>query len=55
MGFVGFGGSCELWLPAEAQVMVAPGQQVLAGSVLLGGLPAAPQTTASSGGAKVME
>jgi len=55
MGFVGFGGTCELWLPAEAQVMVEPGQQVLAGSALLGGLPAAPQTTASSGGAKVME
>ena len=39
MGFAGFGGTFEVWLPASAQVMVEPGQRVLAGSALLGGLP----------------
>lgn len=43
MGFAGFGGTFEIWLPADSQVMVEPGQDVLAGSTLLGGLPAGQQ------------
>lgn len=41
MGFAGFGGTFEVWLPAGAQVMAQIGQKVLAGSTLIGGLPEA--------------
>ncbi|WP_019625561.1 phosphatidylserine decarboxylase [Thioalkalivibrio sp. ALJT] len=55
MGFAGFGGRFEIWLPEGAHVMVEPGQHVLAGSVLLGGLPGAGSDGDREGTAEVMQ
>ncbi|WP_018873449.1 phosphatidylserine decarboxylase [Thioalkalivibrio sp. ALJ16] len=55
MGFAGFGGIFEIWLPAGSQVMVEPGQRVLAGSALLGGLPEAQTNGDREGAAEVLE
>lgn len=49
IGFAGFGGRAELWLPRGSHVMVRPGQVVLAGTTLLGGLP--PREPGDQGGA----
>ncbi|WP_018949911.1 phosphatidylserine decarboxylase [Thioalkalivibrio sp. ALMg11] len=55
MGFAGFGGTFEVWLPAGAQVMVEPGQRVLAGSALLGGLPESGATGDDESAAEVLQ
>ena len=55
MGFAGFGGTFEVWLPAGSQVMVEPGQRVLAGSALLGGLPESEATGESEGTVEMLQ
>ena len=54
IGFAGFGGTFEVWLPAASQIMVEPGQKVLAGATQMGGLPE-PGGGAAEGSVEVLE